>query len=98
VVSLNKIAEWNNTQPLQADDIEINPKINDDVSAFEVFKHWPYLKCIILISLFEITTNMFYYGTQYSMEHIGSNFGVNMLIIGCLEFIAYFSSSILGVT
>jgi len=36
---------------------------------------------------------MFYYGTQYSMEDIGSNFGVNMLIVGCLEFLAYFTSS-----
>lgn len=93
VESLNKIAKWNGTVALSVEDVEINPKINEEVSAFEVFRHWPYLKCIILISLFEITTNMFYYGTQYSMEDIGSNFGVNMLIIGCLEFVAYFSSS-----
>lgn len=58
-----------------------------------MFKKWSYVKIIILVSVFEVTTNMFYYGTQYSMEDIGSNFGTNLLIVGCLEFTAYFTSS-----
>jgi hypothetical protein len=45
------------------------------------------------MSTFEATMNMFYYGTQYSMDDIGANFGINMVIVGLLEFIAYFSSS-----
>lgn len=38
VESLNKIAAWNHTQPLRVEEIEINSKINEDVSAFEVFR------------------------------------------------------------
>lgn len=48
---------------------------------------------MICIGGYAVTNAVYYYGTQYSMENIGKNFGFNMLIVGCLEFVAYFSSS-----
>jgi len=59
----------------------------------EVFKHWVYLKPMLFIGAYAVTIAIYYYGTQFSMENIGKNFGFNMLIVGCLEFVAYFSST-----
>jgi MFS family permease len=93
LVALNKIAAWNNQPPLTLEQIQPSPKPEEQASVFEVFKSWAYIKPILLIGLFATTVNIFYYGTQYCMDDIGSNFGFNMLIVGCLEFSAYFSSS-----
>jgi hypothetical protein len=32
--------------------------------------------------------DVYYYGTQYSLESIGKDFGTNMLVIGVMDFIA----------
>lgn len=36
---------------------------------------------------------MYYYGVQFSLEQIGTNFGTNILLTGCIEAAAYFSFS-----
>lgn len=51
------------------------------------------MKIIAFIAIVEITTNMYYYGVQFSLEQIGTNFGTNILLTGCIEAIAYFSFS-----
>jgi len=40
------------------------------------------MKIILIIALVEITTNMYYYGVQFSLEQIGTNFGTNILLTG----------------
>jgi hypothetical protein len=49
------------------------------------------MKIIGVIALVEITTNMYYYGVQFSLEQIGSDFGTNILLTGAIEACAYFS-------
>jgi hypothetical protein len=36
---------------------------------------------------------MYYYGVQFSLEQIGTNFGTNILLTGLIEAVAYFSFS-----
>lgn len=36
---------------------------------------------------------MYYYGVQFSLEQIGTNFGTNILLTGLIEAAAYFSFS-----
>lgn len=48
---------------------------------------------LIILSLAQICNNGMYYITQYSINQIGSTFEMNMLIIGALEFVAYFITS-----
>lgn len=50
------------------------------------------LTCICLI-INAMSFNLFYYGSQGSMERTGFNFGMSMLLIGIHEFIAYLSAS-----
>jgi len=49
---------------------------------------------LIILSLAQICNNGMYYITQYSINQIGSTFEMNMLIIGALEFVAYFITNI----
>lgn len=58
-----------------------------------IFKSAKYMKIIGFIAIVEVTTNMYYYGVQFSLEQIGTNFGTNILLTGCIEAIAYFSFS-----
>ena len=51
------------------------------------------MRIIAFIAITEITTNMYYYGVQFSLEQIGTNFGTNILLTGCIEAAAYFSFS-----
>jgi hypothetical protein len=48
---------------------------------------------LIILSFAQICNNGMYYITQYSVNQIGSTFQMNMLIIGALEFVAYFITS-----
>lgn len=52
------------------------------------------MKIIFFIAIVEVTTNMYYYGVQFSLEQIGTNFGTNIMLTGCIEALAYFSFSI----
>jgi hypothetical protein len=63
-------------------------------SVFYIFKSKKYMKTILIIAIVEITTNMYYYGVQFSLEQIGTNFGTNILLTGLIEACAYFSFSI----
>ena len=36
---------------------------------------------------------MYYYGVQFSLEQIGTNFGTNIMLTGCIEAVSYFSLS-----
>jgi hypothetical protein len=36
---------------------------------------------------------MYYYGVQFSLEQIGTNFGTNILLTGLIEAVGYFSFS-----
>ena len=65
-------------------------------SVLNMFKSRVYMKTILLIAVIEICTNMYYYGVQFSLEGIGYDFGTNILLIGTIEAISYFSFSTLS--
>jgi hypothetical protein len=51
-----------------------------------------------MIATLEIGANAFYYGGQFSLGQIGTNFGYNILLTGCIESVAFFSSGIFFLT
>lgn len=51
------------------------------------------MKIIGFIAIVEVTTNMYYYGVQFSLDQIGTDFGYNILLTGLIEAAAYFSFS-----
>jgi hypothetical protein len=48
-----------------------------------------YLKLIIVLSLAEIGCNINYTGTNYALDLVGWEYGINCIITGGIEFIAY---------
>lgn len=65
------------------------------VSRFAIFKDFKYLKILLLVASVEIGVNAYYYGVQFSLGKIGTNFGYNILLTGTIEFVAFFSSSMM---
>lgn len=63
------------------------------VSRFAIFKDFKYLKILLLVAVLEIGANAYYYGVQFSLGQVGTNFGYNILLTGIIETIAFFSSS-----
>jgi hypothetical protein len=45
------------------------------------------------LALNKLGYNLFYYGIQGSLERMGVNFGVTMLVIGINEFLSYLAFS-----
>lgn len=71
---------------------------NSEASRFAIFKDWKYLKVLLLVAVCEVAINMVYYGIQFSLGKIGTSFGYNILLMGIVEFWAFFSFSILLIT
>lgn len=63
------------------------------VSRFAIFKDARHLKILLLIAVVEIGFNIYYYGVQFSLRKIGTNYGYNILLMGSAEFFALFSMS-----
>lgn len=51
-----------------------------------------YLVILMCISSSYIGLNIYYYSMQGSMERVGYNFGINMLLAGIHEFLGYLSA------
>lgn len=64
-----------------------------EASRFQIFKDFKYLKILLLVAAIEIAANAYYYGVQFSLGNVGSSFGINILITGCIEFTGFFTSS-----
>ncbi len=56
---------------------------------------WNKKNLIVIVGLTvpNMAFNFYYYGMQGSMERTGYSFGVNMLLVGLHEFLAYLSAS-----
>ena len=93
--SLNYIAKFNGKALLSPEDLQ-NRKL-DTTEKFAIsdtiFKLRFFIPLIVL-SIAQICNNGMYYITQFSITQIGSTFEMNMLIIGALEFVAYFITNI----
>ncbi len=63
------------------------------VSRFAIFKDSRHLKILLLVAVVEIGANAYYYGVQFSLGKLGTNFGYNIMLIGIIEFFAFFSTS-----
>lgn len=74
---------------------EENHKNNDQpkVSRFAIFKDVIYMKTLLMVSITAIGINAYYYGIQFSLGKIGTNFGYNILLTGSIEFVAFLSES-----
>ena len=66
---------------------------SEEASRFAIFKDFKYLKILLLVAVCEVAINMVYYGIQFSLGKIGTNFGYNILLMGIVEFWAFFSFS-----
>jgi hypothetical protein len=56
----------------------------------DTFLKAQYLVPLVVLSLAQACNNGFYYTVQYSLDDYGYRFEVNMLVIGCLEFLSCF--------
>ena len=54
------------------------------MSRFAIFKDFKYLKILLLVASVEIGVNAYYYGIQFSLGKIGTNFGYNILLTGTI--------------
>ena len=52
---------------------------------------------IILIGLFNLGGNLFYYVLSYSISDIGSSFGTEIALFGIVEFVGIFPMSIYSI-
>lgn len=62
-------------------------------SRFAIFKERKYLKILLVVAVLEFGINAYYYGVQFSLGEIGTDFGHNILLTGCIETTAFFISS-----
>ena len=51
------------------------------------------MKTLLMVSITAIGINAYYYGIQFSLGKIGTNFGYNILLTGSIEFVAFLSES-----
>lgn len=63
------------------------------MSRLAIFKDFKYLRILLLVAVLEIGANSYYYGIQFSLGNIGTNFGYNIILTGAIEFVAFFSTS-----
>lgn len=63
-------------------------------SRFAIFKERKYLKLIFVVAILEFGSNAYYYGVQFSLGEIGTDFGHNILLTGVIETTAFFLTSI----
>lgn len=54
------------------------------VSNFAIFKDSKHLKILLLVAVVEIGVNAYYYGVQFSLGKIGTNFGYNIMLTGII--------------
>lgn len=48
---------------------------------------------LLAVAVIEFGTNAYYYGVEFSLGQVGTDFGYNILLTGIIETTAYFTSS-----
>jgi hypothetical protein len=72
---------------------EYVPEKSEEYKVQDTLLKWKFLLPVIVLSIGQICNNGMYYITQFSINHIGESFEMNMLIIGALELVAYLITS-----
>ena len=54
------------------------------MSRLAIFKDFKYLRILLLVAVLEIGANSYYYGIQFSLGNIGTNFGYNIILTGAI--------------
>jgi hypothetical protein len=62
-------------------------------SRLAIFKDWKHLRILLVVAVLEFGANAYYYGVQFSLGQIGTDFGYNILLTGIIETTAFFATS-----